>query len=77
MAKEKSRNTLIEETVLKNLKFRKDVNECWTATFVCADGYSVAVAATGNARVAKSRAKQMLVDRILEIDRSETHQVLN
>ena len=76
MAMKKSRTTVITEMVEKNVEYNKDVNGLWTARFTMADGYQVSCGATGPARTAKKKAREMLIARVLELDAAKTHLAL-
>ena len=73
MAMKKSRTTIITELVEKKVEYNKDVNGLWTARFTMADGYQISCAATGPARTAKKKAREMLISRVLELDSNKTH----
>lgn len=73
MAMKKSRTTIITELVEKEVEYNKDVNGLWTAHFTMADGYQISCAATGPARTAKKKAREMLISRVLELDSNKTH----
>lgn len=73
MAMKKSRTTVITEKVEKEVEYNKDVNGLWTARFTMADGYQVSCGATGPARTAKKKAREMLIARVLELDAAKTH----
>lgn len=73
MAMKKSRTTIITELVEKNVVYNKDVNGLWTARFTMADGYQISCAATGPARTAKKKAREMLISRVVELDAAQKH----
>ena len=76
MAMKKSRTTIITELVEKQVEYNKDVNGLWTARFTMADGYQISCGATGPARTAKKKAREMLISRVVELDSSKTHLAL-
>ena len=70
----KSRTTIITELVEKEVEYNKDVNGLWTAHFTMADGYQISYAATGPARTAKKKAREMI---LMELTAFQLQEVLS
>ena len=54
-----------EQFIEAHMIFEKNVNDQWTGRFVCADGYSVSLAAFGSIRSVKSMIKSEVIDRAI------------
>ena len=57
-----------EQYIEAHVNYYKNVNDAWTASFECADGYSYSAAAVPNqpARTAKKQVLEMVKDAVIQ-----------